>query len=792
MKHPRFAEDARVLAVTDLGEPGPGAELTDHLGPLLDRLGRGPLPIPQPAPPIDEIPRPDTDDDVVVPVDGTDAEAPLEALRADLLDLFDAQAASRWLDVAARRMAAAGLGTHTVASAGHEGNAVLALALRSNDPVLLHHRSTAFYLARMSAAGLDDGIAAVAHGLAGSLDQPAGGGRRPTPAHPDVAVLPSPTTTAGHLPRALGLAWAIGHRPRARQQSAAGLPTWPSDAVATVSFGDGTAGHSTAQGIVNTALWASRQGVPLPLLLVCEDNGLGYSTSGPPGWIAASLGAREGLRYFPADTAGEPGALFATVRRAVETARAHRRPVLLHLSCVRIGGHSGADTESFYRRPDRIAADLERDPLAATMSALVRHGAMTGGEVADRFLLLRDRVASALEEATHRPGLRSRAEVMAPLAPRRPAVVGMAAAREPAADRREELFDGRLPEKDGPLTLAESINRALLDACLAHPGVVVLGRDVARAGGLHGVTRGLLKRLGSGQVADTAPDGRSALGVAMGAAVSGLLPIVELGLDDLHAAGELLRSEVATLAFSSGGSYRNPMVLRVSGLGFQDGFGGAVAVDNALGGLLEIPGLVLACPAHPAQAPAMLRTCLAAAEADGTVSVMLEPVALYHRRDLVAEGDAGWLAGYLPPEQWGGEHAPIGRAVVHGAGDDLTFAAYGNGLLLAQRAAAVLEAEGIGCRVVDLRWLAPLPMDDLMAAASATGRLLVVDETRHSGGVSASIVTGMLEFGYDGRLARVTARDSPLPAGRAAGHVQLTEERILATARALCAGSDDD
>lgn len=788
MKHPRFAEDARVQAVTDLGEPGPGAELTDHLGPLLERLSHGPLPARASVPAAGA--QQAGEDDVAVPVDGTDEEAPLEALRTDLLDLFDAQAASRWLDVAARRMASAGLGTHTVASAGHEGNAALAMALRSNDPALLHHRSTAFYLARLSCAGLDNGIAAVAHGLAASADQPAGGGRRATPAHPDVAIGPPAATTAGHLPRALGLAWAIGRTPRDRTRGG-GLLHWPSDAVATVSFGDGTAGHSTTQGVINTAIWAWRQGVPLPLLLVCEDNGLAFSTSGPPDWIASSLGAREGLRAFHADTAGDPGELFATARRAVETARAHRRPVLLRLSCVRIGGHSGADTESRYRRPERIAADLERDPLAATMAALVRHGAMTGSEVADRLLVLRDRVASALEEAIHRPRLASTAEVMAPLAPRRPAVVGMAAAREPAADRREEAFDGRLPEKDGPLTLAESINRALLDACLTRPAVVVLGRDVARAGGMYAVTRDLQQRLGTGQVVDTAPDARSCLGVAMGAAASGLLPIVELGLDDLHAAGELLRAEVAPLAFSSGGSYRNPMVLRVPGLGGQNGFGGAVPVDNSLGGLREIPGLVIACPAHPAQAPALLRSCLAAAEADGTVSVMLEPVALYDRRDLLTDGDDGWLAPYLPPAEWAAGHAPIGRAAVHGAGEDLTLAAYGNGLRMALRAAAVLEDEGVGCRVVDLRWLAPLPMDDLMDAASATGRLLVLDETRRSGGVSEGIVTGVLEAGYDGRLARVTARDSPLPTGPVAEHVELTEVRILDTARALCADVAD-
>ncbi|MBT0771158.1 MFS transporter [Kineosporia sp. J2-2] len=607
-------------------------------------------------------------------------------------------------------------------------------------------------------------------------------GRRATPANAEVALLPPSSTPAGHLPRALGLAWAVGRQARTRTARL----NWPADAVAVAGLGDGTATHGTAVGTINTALWASRQGVPLPLLLICEDNSLGFSTSTPSGWIASSLGTREGLRYFHADTAGDAATLFSTARRAVETARTHRRPVLLHLSCVRIGGHSGTDDEHRYRRADRIAADLARDPLAATMTALVRHGAMTGDEVADRLLRLRDRVASALEDATHRPRPTGSAEVMAPLAPRRPAVVAMAAVRETESARRTAVFGDTLPEAEGPLTLAASINRALADAAAAHPNVVVMGPDVARAGGPYGVTQGLLKQLGAARITDTVPDGRSVLGLAMGSAVSGLLPIAELGLADLHAAGELLRAEVAPLMFSTGGSFRNPMVLRVPGLGHHDGAGGAVPVDNALGGLRDIPGLVVACPAHPAQAPAMLRTCLAAGQADGTVSVFLEPAALYHVTDLDSPGDGAWLAPYAPPSLWQEQHAPIGRALVHGDGKDLTVVAYGNGLRIARQAAAELAGEGIGCRVVDLRWLAPLPMDDVVAAASATGNLLILDETRRTGGVSESIVTGVLEAGYDGRLARVTAKDSPLPSGPAARFVQLTLARTLATARALC------
>ena len=745
------------MTVTDLGEPGPGAELVDHLGAVLERLG----------------------ETATAP-----SEAVSEAVHGDLIDILESQIASRWLDVAARRMDATGDGGHTVASAGHEGNAAVALALRSNDPALLHHRSNAFYLARTAIAGLDDGILDIALGLAGRAERPATGGRSPGLAHPDVAILPQTSTVAGHLPRALGLAWTIGRQQRARTGERL---KWPDDAVAVASFGDGSANHSTATGAVNSACWAARQGVPMPLLLICEDNGLGVSMPTPPGWIRSLYGAREGLRYLYADTADDPLEVLEIAREAVEIARTHRRPVLLHLACVRIGGNAGSDNEQSYRRAERIEADLAKDPLVATMESVVRAGILTGSEVADRLLDIRDRVASVVEEALRRPKLATPDEVMAPLAPHRPAAVAILAARVPPPGRRAEAFGDRPPEMEGPLTLAESINRALLDAALVSPNLVLLGRDVARLGGVYGVTRGLHKRLGPTRVTDTVLDEQTVIGLSLGAAVSGLLPVAEIrNLTDLHSAEGQLRNEAATLSFLSDGVYRNPLVVRVPGLPYQDGIGGAAGGDNALGALRDIPGLVIACPAHPSEAPGLLRTCLAAAEADGTVSVFLEPIALYHQRDMLKPGDDAWRAPYPAPPLWGSFHAPIGRASVWGAGADLTIVSYGNGLRMSMRVAAELERDGIDCRVVDLRWLAPLPVEDVFREAKATGRLLIVDENRRTGGVSESLVTGMLESGFDGRLVRVTARDSVVPVGSAAEHVLVTEKQIIKTARALC------
>jgi 2-oxoisovalerate dehydrogenase E1 component len=333
--------------------------------------------------------------------------------------------------------------------------------------------------------------------------------------------------------------------------------------------------------------------------------------------------------------------------------------------------------------------------------------------------------------------------------------------------------------------VAQSLNRSLADLLAGHDRMLVFGEDVARKGGVYGVTRGLQRRFGGARVFDTLLDEQSILGVALGSGIDGLLPVPEIQyLAYVHNALDQLRGEAATLSFFSQGQYRNPMVVRVAAYGYQKGFGGHFHNDNSVAALRDIPGLVVASPARPDDAATMIRTCVAAAAVDGRVCVFLEPIALYHARDLHHPGDEAWLASY-PPADDTDAHVPIGAGRVHGDGTDLTLVTFGNGLPISLRVARTLGAEGIGVRVLDLRWLAPLPVDDLLQAAAATGRVLVVDETRQSGGVSESVVTALVDNGYTGALARVASADSFIPLGMAANLVLLDEDTVAAAARRL-------
>jgi 2-oxoisovalerate dehydrogenase E1 component len=707
----------------------------------------------------------------------------LDGARA--LALFGSQLASRHLDLCARWLRSRGIGFYTIGSSGHEGNAAVAAALRVSDPALLHYRSGAFFAerARMHLAsggcGVDP-IRDVLLGMVAAKSEPIAGGRHKVWGNHAIHVIPQTSTIASHLPRAVGVALAIERATKIGVACA-----WPADAVVVCSFGDASANHSTATGAINTAAHCAHQHLKCPLLLVCEDNGIGISVTTPAGWIRAAYGARAGLRYFEAD-GGDLAESFDVASEAASFVRQSRRPAFLHLRTVRLMGHAGSDVESVYRSPEQIRDDLARDPLVRTAKRLIDAGIRTPGEVLAQYEAMRAEVRAIAGEVAASAQLASAAEVMVPLAPRTPASVAREASRAADDQVRGRTFEGKLPEHEGALTLALAIQRTLADLLAKHPELLIFGEDVGRKGGVYGVTRGLIKKAGAARVFDTLLDEQSILGLALGAGIAGLLPIPEIQyLAYLHNAEDQLRGEAATLSFFSQGQYRNPLVVRIAGYGYQKGFGGHFHNDDAIAVLRDIPGIVIASPSRPDDAAAMLRTCVAAAKVDGSVCVYLEPIALYHSKDLHREGDGAWLAPYAAPSAWRETHVEIGRARTHGAGGDLTIVTFANGVAMSLRVARRLESEGIGVRVVDLRWLAPLPERDLLREAEATGRVLVVDETRKSGGVSEGVIAALVDARFAGRIARVTSHDSFVPLGDAALRVLLDEETIESAARAL-------
>jgi 2-oxoisovalerate dehydrogenase E1 component len=672
---------------------------------------------------------------------------------------------ARHLDIAALELRVRGVGHYTIGSSGHESNVVLGRLTRVTDPSLLHYRSAALQLERARKVPGLDNVRDIALSLVASSEEPVSSGRHKLWGGTALGIIPQTSTIASHLPRAVGLAYALGWK-QAQGLASAGSAQHAKDTLVLCSFGDASVNHSTALGAFNAAGWVAHQSLPLPLLFVCEDNGLGVSVRSPPGWTEMRLRALPHVRYFAADGTDLQSS-YEQARAAIDYCRNARRPAVLHLTCVRLLGHAGSDVDTTYRSRQELEQAAERDPLWCAARAQITAGVLEAKEVLALDAEAEARVKREAQYAVTRPRLTTRAQVAASLS--RPIPPGFAAKSRPT------------PAVLEPMTLAQGVSFALGELLTSDPGSLLFGEDVAKKGGVYGATKGLFERLGHARVFNTLLDEQTILGLALGAAALGLYPVPEIQyLAYLHNAEDQLRGEAATFSFFSNGLLENPMLVRIAGLAYQKGFGGHFHNDNSLAVLRDIPGISVCVPARADDAVALYRTAHALGRLHGQVVVSVEPIALYHRRDLLREGDGQWLA---TPPATGAEY---GRARVYPSDNaDVLLITYGNGVAMCLRAREVLAQAGVQARVLDLRWLVPLPWDDLVREAKRAGRALIVDEARHSGNVSEALLAGLCERAKDVKTARVTAADCFIPLGDAAELVLVSEAEIVEGARRL-------
>ncbi|MCU9836843.1 thiamine pyrophosphate-dependent enzyme [Ruegeria sp. WL0004] len=694
--------------------------------------------------------------------------------QAQAVSLYRSQVLSRALDRTSRAMQKAGQGFYTIGSSGHEGMAAVAQALRPTDIAFLHYRDAAFQIARAEQVPGQQIAWDMLLSFACSKEDPTSGGRHKVLGSKALMIPPQTSTIASHLPKAVGAAYSLGaarrHPPEHRQL--------PEDGIAMCSFGDASANHSTAQGAINTAGWTSVQSIPLPLLFVCEDNGIGISTKTPRGWIQASMEHRPGIRYLQANGL-DIYETYAVAQEAAEYVRTRRKPAFLHLKTVRLYGHAGADVPTTYLTRAEVEAEEAMDPLLHSVRLLAEDGALSPSEalaIYEQTCARTDRIAA---EAATRPHLANAGEVAASLIPPKR---DCKPTNGPGAEARAATFGGDMRALDEPQPMSRLINWALTDLMLEHSEIVCMGEDVGRKGGVYGVTQKLQQRFGPDRMIDTLLDEQSILGLAIGMGHNGFLPIPEIQfLAYLHNAEDQIRGEAATLPFFSNGQFTNPMVLRIAGLGYQKGFGGHFHNDNSLAVLRDIPGVIIACPSTGADAAQMLRECVRLAREEQRVVVFLEPIALYPMRDLHGAQDGGWMTTYPSPDR----RIALGEVGVHGDGTDLAIVTYGNGHYLSQQALPEIEAAGVKARIIDLRWLAPLPAEALRAATRGCKHVLIVDECRRTGSQSEALMTLFCEESRAPATARVVAEDCFIATGPAYAAPLPSKDGIVAAALSL-------
>ncbi|MFQ3221245.1 MAG: 2-oxoisovalerate dehydrogenase E1 component [Paraglaciecola sp.] len=698
-----------------------------------------------------------------------------------LVDLFETQVMSRHLDLQSRVMQKQGQSFYTIGSAGHEGNAAYSLAFRHDDMAFLHYRSGAFMLQRAKQLPGQTPLYDMLLSFAASKEDPISGGRHKVLGSKALFIPPQTSTIASHLPKAVGTAFSIS---LSRKVEVANVLR--KDGVVICNFGDASANHSTAQGAFNTAAWAAFQSVPLPLVLVCEDNGIGISTATPKGWIQANFEHRAGLVYIQCDGLDLLDT-YQKSRQAEHIARVLRKPVFLHMRTVRLLGHAGSDSEFTYRSQEAIEHTEAQDPLLFSAGILRHHDILTAKQIIALYQDTQERIRCISERVITRPKLTSAAKIKDCILPNteRPST-----AKTVAVGERQELFcheKHNLPKRQH---LAKLLNWALLDVMASYDNVVMCGEDIGKKGGVYNVTAKLCDKFGARRVINTLLDEQSILGMAIGLAHNGFVPIPEIQfLAYVHNAEDQIRGEAATLPFFSNGQFTNPMVIRIAGLAYQRGFGGHFHNDNSFAVFRDIPGLIIACPSNGADAVEMLRTSVRIAQEQQRVVIFLEPIALYMKKDLHGEGDNLWSFDYVTPEH--SIPMALGDLGIYGQGKDLCIISYGNGYYLSRQAEKILAEKGVALKIIDLRWLAPLNEQAILAEITGYHNILIVDECRRTGSISEALSTLIIEAKQGQtlmpRVERITAEDCFIPLGSASYAVLPSCEQIVTKVQQMMA-----
>jgi pyruvate/2-oxoglutarate/acetoin dehydrogenase E1 component len=286
------------------------------------------------------------------------------------------------------------------------------------------------------------------------------------------------------------------------------------------------------------------------------------------------------------------------------------------------------------------------------------------------------------------------------------------------------------------LSFSQALNKALSDELAADPSVILLGEDIGAAGGSFAVTRGLQATYGDRRVVDTPIAEAAIVGAAVGAAMSGLRPVVEIMfMDFITLAMDAIVNQAAKARFMFGGAFTVPLVVRAP-------HGGGVGAGPQHSQCLEawfahVPGLKVVCPSEPVTGYALLR----AAIRDPNPVIFVENKRLYGMKVEFPE----------PPAR-----LSLGEAIVRRAGDDLTLVSYGAMVHQALEAASGLSEEGIEIEVIDLATLQPWDEATVLASVQRTGRLLVAHEAVEAFGIGAEIAARMAQIAHYSLKAPIT------------------------------------
>ncbi|XAT62525.1 transketolase [Rhodobacteraceae bacterium Araon29] len=494
--------------------------------------------------------------------------------------------------------------------------------------------------------------------------------------------------------------------------------------VATVSIGDG----AMNQGSVSEA-FAFAAARKLPVIFIVENNGWAELTPTAEVITVDRIAKRASGYGMPSATISgfDPIAVRDSIAQAAEHARAGNGPSLLEFKVPRLWGHYNRDIEHYRQKSDRQAAEAI-DPEMLISKRLIAAGFMTQGEV-DDVISNSKKITDEMTESI----LEGPASIAASALEH---VISLEYSPEPTVTEKMEM------------TYLEAVTLAMRTELENDPMTLLYGEDVGKPGGIFGASRNLQREFGDQRVFDTPIAENAILGSAVGAAMTGMKPIVEIMFADfIYVALDQLVNQAANVRYMTRGKSNCPIVVRTQ----QGATPGACPqhTQSIEAVLAHIPGLKVALPATAEDAYALIRSAVA----DPDPCIIIESRGLYPEKSEVVITNGA---------------EPVGKSRLRREGNDVSIITWGAMVPKALAAAEILAKQGSEAHVLDLRWLCPLDETALVAAANASkGKVVIAHEAVRSGGFAGEIALRLQELLVDSiavRIRRVTTPDVRIPA----------------------------
>jgi 2-oxoisovalerate dehydrogenase E1 component len=591
----------------------------------------------------------------------------------------------------------------------------------------------------------------------GAKDDPANGGRQ-MPSHWGHTKFNIPSQSSATGTQALH---AIGAAEAGIiYQRVEGIPDRESkfekDEVIYISVGDGTTSEGEFWESLNTACTRI-----LPVLYLIEDNGYAISVpvevQTPGGDISRVLENFPNLRVFRVDGT-DYFASYRTMREALAHVRERKGPVVVHATVIRPYSHSLSDDEKLYKTPAERESEARRDPLVRMRQFLKSEALTTDEELADILESVEREVNQAAQEALK--------------APKPEPETATTFVFSPDVDPTSSAFSTEPKPQGARDTMVSAINATLKDEMAHDPRIVIFGEDVADVtreealslvtgkGGVFKVTHGLQRLYGSDRVFNSPLAEANIVGRAVGMALRGLKPVVEIQFFDyIWPAFMQIRDELAMMRYRSANNWKAPVVIRVPIGGYLRG-GAPYHSQSGVAIFAHSPGIRIAFPSNAPDAAGLLRTAI---RSDDPV-LFLEHKHLYRQT---------YNKGQYPGPDY---MIPFGKASVVREGSDVAIFTWGalvqRSLLAAQQA----EKDGVNVAVIDLRTIIPYDWDTIAEYTRKTNRVLVVHEDQMTAGFGAEIAARVSDelFEYlDAPVKRVASKDCPV------AYAPVLEEAIL-------------